>query len=157
AVATVKDQRFIFSGGDPERPQTREWRRRPAQRKRSPVVETLQHLGSLRLGAAPDNLLYFLGDLIDRDAGVGGYPDNRLEFERRHEFPFLAVLRPCDEDPVLRALVAHHLSELLDDPVGPKPFLIEAHDNDGVGARNVFLQWHQAYLPGIIVLAGNNR
>jgi hypothetical protein len=117
----------------------------------------LQHLGSFPLCAATDNFLYFFGDLTDRDAIVGGYSDDGLEFEWRHELPLFSVLWPHDEDPVLRTLVAHHLSELLDDPVGPKEFLIEAEDNDGIGARNVVLQRHQAYLPGIVVLARNNR
>src|SRR5215469_3403704 len=157
AVATVKDQKLVFSGGDPERPQAGEWRRRPARCKRGLVVETLQHLGSFPLCAATDNFLYFVGDLFDRHAIVGGYSDDGLEFERRRELPLLPVLRPRDQDPGLRAL-PHRLSKLLGDPVGPTPFLIEAEDNDdGVGARNVFFQWLQAYLSGIVLTAQNNR
>src|SRR5215469_3736929 len=111
----------------------------------------------LRLCGATHDLLYFIRDLIDRHAIVGGYSDDGLELECRHELPLLAVLRPRDEDPGLRALLAHHLSELLDDPAGPIPFLIEAQNNDGVGARDVFLQSHQADLPGIVLLARDNR
>src|SRR5215467_2495193 len=89
AVATVKEQGLVFSGGDPERPQAGEWRRRPARRKRGLVVETLQHLGSFPLCAATDNFLYFVGDLWD--AIVGGYSDDGLEFEWRHELPLFSV------------------------------------------------------------------
>src|SRR5215469_164663 len=110
-----------------------------------------------RVCAATDNFLYFVGDLFDRHAIVVGYSDDGLEFERRRELPLLPVLRPRDQDPGLRAL-PHRLSKLLGDPVGPTPFLIEAEDNDdGVGARNVFFQWLQAYLSGIVLTAQNNR
>ena len=90
----------------------------------------------------PTIFFNFIGDLFDRHAIVGGYSDDGLEFERRHELPFLPVLRPRDQDPGLRALLAHRLSKLLGDAAGPTPFLIEAEDNDdGVGARKFFFQW----------------
>src|SRR5262249_10426711 len=155
-VATVKDQRLVFSGGDPEKPQAGEWRRRPARSKNNLGGETFQHLGLLPLGESTHDLFYFIGDLFDRHASFWGYSDDGLEFERRHELPLLPVLRPRDQDPGLRAL-PHRLSKLLSDAAGPTPFLIEAEDNDdGVGARKFFFQWLQAYLPGI-VLAQNNR
>src|SRR5215471_15966905 len=107
AVADVGDRRYRFSSRSDRRVNTtwamrcsrslspaRSGRRRPARSKHNLVVETLPHLRLLPLCGATHDLLYFIRDLIDRHAIVGGYSDDGLELERRHELPLLAVLRP---------------------------------------------------------------
>src|SRR5215471_20165361 len=87
----------------------------------------------------------------------GVTPTTVLNLNAGTNFPFFR-----SSGPVTKILVFARspivCSKLLGDPVGPTPFLIEAEDNDdGVGARNVFFQWLQAYLSGIVLTAQNNR